>query len=217
LILVAVQPYNAVMSQRAPSKTPGQPDEAKAKSDATAGPSTAVGSAGESNRAAAPRAPSRPGRTAPTFHAGGFWRRLGAGMIDLAILLPVGLILAWLAGQITGVHLPESRHYGLDFWLDLLLSSDPALLGVIGLLVATAAIYVAIFQITWAATPGMRLLGLAIIDLYGDPPSVIRSIARTVGYLLSAITLGLGFLWIGFDRERRGLHDWLSGTHVVKA
>jgi uncharacterized RDD family membrane protein YckC len=63
----------------------------------------------------------------------------------------------------------------------------------------------------------MRTLGLTIVDLYGDPPSVLRSIARTVGYLAAAVTLGLGFLWIGFDRERRGLHDWLSGTHVVKA
>lgn len=203
------------MSQQEPSKTGGQPDGVQATPDATAGPSTAVGSAGES--ATRPRPPTRPGRTAPTFHAGGFWRRLGAGLVDLGVILPVALILAWIAGQITGVHLPESRHYGLDFWLDLLLGSDPALLGTLGLTVATAAIYVSIFQITWAATPGMRILGLGIIDLYGDPPSVPRSILRTASYLVSAATLGLGFLWIGFDRERRGLHDWLSGTHVVKA
>jgi uncharacterized RDD family membrane protein YckC len=29
-------------------------------------------------------------------------------------------------------------------------------------------------------------------------------------------TLGLGFLWIGFDSEKRGLQDWVSGTYVVK-
>jgi uncharacterized RDD family membrane protein YckC len=228
LIFVAVRPYNAVMSQREPSKTQGQPDGvgSGAAPDTAAGPSTA--SAGEAGRNARMRAAStaasgaasgagRSGRAAPTFYAAGFWRRLGAALVDVAIVLPVGLILSWLAGQIAGVHLPESRHYGVDFWLDLLLSSDPALLGMLGLLVATAAIYAAIFQITWSATPGMRMLGLGIIDLYGDPPSVLRSIARTAGYLASAVTLGLGFLWIGFDRERRGLHDWLSGTHVVKA
>jgi uncharacterized RDD family membrane protein YckC len=226
LIFFAVRPYNAVMSQREPSKTQGQPDGAGsgAAPDVAAGPSTAVGSAGEAGlnarmRAAATAASGagRSSRPAPTFYAAGFWRRLGAALVDIAIVLPVGLILSWLAGQLAGVHLPESRHYGVDFWLDLLLSSDPALLGMLGLLVATAAIYVAIFQIAWAATPGMRMLGLGVIDLYGDPPSVLRSIARTAGYLASAVTLGLGFLWIGFDRERRGLHDWLSGTHVVKA
>lgn len=205
------------MSEREPRNTEGQPGNglSGAAPDAAAGPSTAAASAGERSWVA--RAASRPGRAAPTFHAAGFWRRLGAGIVDLAIILPVSMILAWLAGQLAGVHLPDSRHYGLDFWLDLLLSNDPALLGMLGLLVATAAIYATIFQITWAATPGMRMLALGIIDLYGDPPSVLRSIARTAGYLASIVTLGLGFLWIGFDRERRGLHDWLSGTHVVKA
>jgi uncharacterized RDD family membrane protein YckC len=29
--------------------------------------------------------------------------------------------------------------------------------------------------------------------------------------------LALGFLWIGFDREKRGLHDWLADTYVVRA
>jgi uncharacterized RDD family membrane protein YckC len=221
LIFFAVRPYNAVMSQREPSKTQEQPDGvvSRAAPDVAVGPSTAVVSAGEADRNARIRASSaaRSGRPAPTFYAAGFWRRLGAALVDVAIILPVAMLLAWLAGQLAGVHLPESRHYGVDFWLDLLLSSDPALLGMLGLLIATAAIYATIFQITWAATPGMRMLGLGIIDLYGDAPSVLRSIARTVGYLASAVTLGLGFLWIGFDRERRGLHDWLSGTHVVKA
>ena len=32
----------------------------------------------------------------------------------------------------------------------------------------------------------------------------------------AAATLGLGFAWIGFDREKRGLHDWLAGTYVVR-
>jgi uncharacterized RDD family membrane protein YckC len=204
------------MSEREPRNTQGQPGNGvSTAAPEPAGPSSAVWSAGGRDRNT--RAPSRSGRSAPTFHAAGFWRRLGAGLVDVAIILPVAMILAWLAGQLAGVHLPESRHYGLDFWLDLLLSSDPALLGMLGLLLATAAIYAAIFQITWAATPGMRMLGLGIIDLYGDPPSVLKSIARTAGYLASVVTLGLGFLWIGFDRERRGLHDWLSGTHVVKA
>ena len=56
---------------------------------------------------------------------------------------------------------------------------------------------------------------LRVIDLYGDPPSIARAGGRAAGYLASLATLGLGFLWIGFDSEKRGLHDWLSGTYVV--
>jgi len=91
------------------------------------------------------------------------------------------------------------------------------MLGAIGLIAAIGVIYLLLFQITLAQTPGMRLLKMRIIDIYGDPPSVTRCITRTLGYLASFATLSLGFLWIGFDSERRGLHDWISGTYVVKA
>jgi uncharacterized RDD family membrane protein YckC len=151
-----------------------------------------------------------------TFLVGGFWRRFAGGLVDLAILLPICLILTWLAGALSGVHLPESRHRGLDFWLDLLLGSDPALLGGLGLSIAIGLVYALVFQATRQRTLGMRLLRMRVIDLYGDPPTVLRCAGRTAGYLASVATLGLGFLWIGFDSEKRGLHDWLSGTYVVK-
>ena len=152
-----------------------------------------------------------------TVQVAGFWRRLGAAMVDLAIVAPVALILTWIASLIAGVHLPPSRTRSIDFWLDLALSSDPALVMAFGLLTAVGLIYLLIFQITTARTVGMRLLGLRIIDLYGDPPTSARCAVRTLGYLAGAATLLLGFLWIGFDSEKRGLHDWLAGTYVIKA
>ena len=161
--------------------------------------------------------PPRSRSKGPVFYVAGFWHRLAAAAVDLAIIVPVSLLLTWIAGMIAGVSLPQSRHRGIDFWLDLLLASDPALLGTLGLMVAIAAIYVLVFQITLARTPGMRVMSLRIIDQYGDAPSVGRAAARTAGYLAAMATLGLGFLWIGFDSEKQGLHDWLSGTYVVKA
>jgi uncharacterized RDD family membrane protein YckC len=153
---------------------------------------------------------------APPFSVAGFWRRVGGACIDAGIVLPVGLLLSWIAGHIADVHLPATRHRGLDFWLDMLLTSDPAMWGAIGLIVAIGVIYLLLFHITLGQTPGMRVLKMRIIDIYGDPPSTVRSITRTLGYLASFATLSLGFLWVGFDSERRGLHDWLSGTYVVK-
>lgn len=158
----------------------------------------------------------RAAQPANTFHVGGFWRRFAGGAIDLAVLLPVCLILTWLAGALSGVHLPASRHRGLDFWLDLFLGTDPALVGGLGLSIAIGLIYALIFQVTRQRTLGMRLLRMRVIDVYGDPPTIARCAARTAGYLACLATLGLGFLWVGFDSERRGLHDWLSGTYVVK-
>jgi len=155
-------------------------------------------------------------RTAPTFYASGFWRRAAGFGIDAAIILPVGLLLTWMAGAISGLDVPASRFRGLDFWLDLLLTSDPVTWGAIGLLAAIAVVYLLVFQVILGQTPGMRVVGARVIDVYGEAPSYGRAAARTAGYLACFATLGLGFLWAGFDAERRGLHDWISGTYVVR-
>jgi len=63
----------------------------------------------------------------------------------------------------------------------------------------------------------MRLLRLKIIDVYGDRPSPARCVARCGGYLAGVATLFLGFLWMGFDSEKRGLQDWIAGTYVIRA
>lgn len=65
-------------------------------------------------------------------------------------------------------------------------------------------------------TPGKRLLGIMVVNIHGERPSVVRSLLRTVAYLLSALPVSIGFLWVGFDRERRALHDWVAGTYVVR-
>ncbi|MBK9036356.1 MAG: RDD family protein [Myxococcales bacterium] len=146
----------------------------------------------------------------------GFWRRLGAGLIDLAIVVPVAALLIALASAIAGIHLPPSRVRGLDFWLDLLLISDPAMITAIVILLAVAMLYLYVFQATLGQTLGMRVLKLRVIDVYGEQPSFARIGVRTAGYLLGLATLSLGFLWIGFDAEKRGLHDWIAGTYVIR-
>ena len=122
-----------------------------------------------------------------------------------------------MVGAVAGIHLPGGRLRGIDFWIDLMLASDPALVGGIGLTLAIALVYVFLFQVTMGRTPGMRLLKMRIIDIYGGAPSTGRAALRSAGYLAGAATLLLGYLWIGFDREKRGLHDWIAGTYVVKA
>lgn len=189
-------------------------DEPGPAHEPTTGGEPSCGAAPAPDREPPPRPARRP-RTR-TFTVAGFWRRTAGAFVDAGIVLPVGLLLWWIVGSIAGVSLPATRHRGLDFWLDLLLTNDPAMWGAIGLIAAIGVIYLLLFHITLAQTPGMRLMKMRIIDIYGDPPSIARSVTRTLGYLASLLTLSLGFLWVGFDSERRGLHDWLSGTYVVK-
>lgn len=163
---------------------------------------------------AAPR-PVRPRPAAPTVHVAGLLRRAAAGSIDLLILLPIVIVLVWVTSRLTGARIPSSRS-SLDFWLDLLLTSDPAVMSGVVVALSTALLYQFVFQATIGQTLGMRLLKLRVIDVYGEPPSYARAGLRTAAYLASAATLFLGFWWIGFDAEKRGLHDWIAGTYVIR-
>ena len=147
----------------------------------------------------------------------GFWRRALAAGVDALVVVPAALVLAVLAGRLAGVALPDARHTALDYWLDLAISGEPALWGTFGLVLAIAVIYLFLFHMTVGRTLGMRALGLRVIDVYGEPPSVTRAALRTLGYLAGLATLGLGFVWVGFDAEKRGLHDWIAGTYVIRA
>ena len=145
----------------------------------------------------------------------GFWRRLGGGLIDSAVILPVSLVLGSIVFWVSDIHLPPSL-YGLDFWLDLLLAGDSAFVAGVVVLSIVTFVYVFVFQITRGRTLGMLATKTRIIDLYGDSPSLLRAAIRSLGYFFGVATLGLGFIWIAFDAEKRGVHDWISGTYVIK-
>jgi uncharacterized RDD family membrane protein YckC len=166
-----------------------------------------------------PAPPPRLRREPAAVHVVGFWRRLIAALIDLAIIAPAALLMTVLASRATGIHLPPSnlRVVDIDLWIDLILATDPALVMALVLFCAIGLTYLLVFQIVVGRTLGMRVLHIKIIDVYGDRPSAGRCIARCAGYLAGFATLSLGFLWIGFDSEKRGLQDWIAGTYVIRA
>jgi uncharacterized RDD family membrane protein YckC len=80
-----------------------------------------------------------------------------------------------------------------------------------------AALVVIIFWAQQGATPGKRVLGLRIVDAdTGGLPPVNRLVLRYVGYIVSAIPLGLGYLWVLWDPKRQAWHDKMAGTLVVQ-
>ena len=65
------------------------------------------------------------------------------------------------------------------------------------------------------ATPGKELLDLRVVGEDGRSPIPLASaVKRALGYLLSAASLGIGFLMVAFGG--RGLHDRVASTRVVK-
>jgi uncharacterized RDD family membrane protein YckC len=67
-------------------------------------------------------------------------------------------------------------------------------------------------------TLGKWMTGLRIERRNGEPLSIVRALVRhLLGYALTALTLGLGFLLSAFDPKGRALHDLLAGTVVVRS
>ena len=158
-------------------------------------------------------------REAQTVHVVGFWKRVAAAAIDFAIVIPAALLVTLVVTRIAGVHLPPSNiHlFDIDLWIDLVLRTDPALVTGFVLMLAIGMTYLLVFQIILGRTLGMRVMRMKIIDVYGERPSPARCLARCAGYLAGVATLFLGFLWMGFDSEKRGLQDWIAGTYVIRA
>jgi uncharacterized RDD family membrane protein YckC len=66
------------------------------------------------------------------------------------------------------------------------------------------------------ATLGQRALGLRVVRGDGGRPGFLRALVRVIGLLAGFAPGGLGVLWIAFDREKRGFHDHLARTYVVR-
>lgn len=124
-----------------------------------------------------------------------FGRRLGAQLIDLLWLLPLSILLGTLGALLNGGELS---------------AAGEAMANIIG------ALIVLIFWVDRQATPGKLVLGLRIIDAEtGLPPRFGRLVLRYIGYLVSAIPLCLGYLWMLWDGRRQAWHDKMGGTLVV--
>ena len=77
-------------------------------------------------------------------------------------------------------------------------------------------LYFATFEsCRWQATPGKKLLGLAVCDLKGQRVTFGRASARYFGKLLSQFFM-IGYLMAGFTRRKQALHDLLAGCLVLK-
>ena len=70
---------------------------------------------------------------------------------------------------------------------------------------------------TSGQTLGKRALGIKVVSVDGSPLTWRKGIMRSVGYFLSDLSLGLGYLCALWDRNKQAGHDKIAGTYVVPA
>jgi uncharacterized RDD family membrane protein YckC len=92
-------------------------------------------------------------------------------------------------------------------------------LGMIGLRDYLPVFFAAYCVVLWslrATTIGGIICGLKVVRL--DERKIDWSIAlvRALGGFLSLAVLGLGFIWVAFDKERQSWHDKIAGTVIVR-
>jgi len=83
---------------------------------------------------------------------------------------------------------------------------------------AMLGLIVAFFGMFWTRsgqTLGMASWRLKVMREDGGRLTWTDTVLRLAAAALSLLPLGLGFLWILFDRDRRAWHDRLSRTRVV--
>lgn len=66
-------------------------------------------------------------------------------------------------------------------------------------------------------TPGKSAVGVRVIKADGSEVSDTDAFIRAIGYHVSALLCGLGFIWAIFDGNNQTWHDKLAGTYVVRA
>jgi uncharacterized RDD family membrane protein YckC len=146
----------------------------------------------------------------------GFWQRSLGAIVDGAILVAVFAVLFGLCALVIGEPIPRLSQLGPDYFIELALNGSALTQAGLFLFCVCTFLYFFIFHATRGQSPGQRLCGMRVIDAYGQAPSLRVSLFRTLVGLPSILLFAIGHIWIGFDREKRSLHDWLADTYVIR-
>ncbi len=141
------------------------------------------------------------------------------GLRILALLADVGLFtlgLLLLSAPL-GIVIFGERQQLIPETLVRTLPTTAFFLGVsVVLWVAYAFVYLVDGWARRGGSPGMRALGLRLFDWRQRIPiGYARALLRLGAVLVTVLTLGLGFLFVVFRKDKRALHDLLAGTFVA--
>ena len=79
-----------------------------------------------------------------------------------------------------------------------------------------ALVYSVVMESAKQATIGKILFKLRVANVNGEKAAPLQIALRNVGKVLSFLTIGVGFLMVGFTSKRQALHDLLAKTVIIK-
>jgi uncharacterized RDD family membrane protein YckC len=128
----------------------------------------------------------------------GFWIRFGAILLDgLIIGIPLGLLSLILTGGESG-----------ENWFTNMISF----------------LYSLLLPVLWnGQTIGKKICGIRIIRVVNhERPHIGNMLMRNVVWaIMIAVTIGIALIvdlfMVGIREDKRGIHDFIAGTQVVRA
>ena len=144
----------------------------------------------------------------------GFWVRLAAFVADWVVAYVLSAVIAALIGiPLTAGDADPAAMEDISFVLENF--NYTFLLLFCGISTAHSVI----MTVLKGQTLGKMLLRIQVVDASGNippwPRAVTRELLRGV-VLLALFPLGLLYIWVGIDSRKRGLHDYLGRSFVVR-
>ena len=142
----------------------------------------------------------------PSMEFAGFWVRAAAYCIDRSVVF-VGLLLVRILLSVVAGGALSGRNILFHYtWKDIILY-------------VLQVTYFVLFTYYTGTTLGKKAMNLRVVNEDGSQKlNLIDVIYReTVGRFLCGLSVGIGYIMAGVDREKRGLHDMLCDTRVIYA
>lgn len=128
-------------------------------------------------------------------------RRLAATAIDAVLFAGIDLAVLYLTFRIVGLGAAEWRV--LPVW--------PLVLFLVGMKLSYASVFTAL----GGQTIGKMAAGIRVVSMDDSGVTAGTAVRRTLASLVAVATAGIGYLPGLVGRERRAIHDRVSGTRVV--
>jgi uncharacterized RDD family membrane protein YckC len=150
---------------------------------------------------------------------GGFWIRFCARLLDglilMAVTLPLSVINQVIIFRFYPITSPGVRleQFENTANLGVFLTIQAAFVLVSLILTFGYEVY---FVGRFAGTPGKLLLRLRVVRADFSRLTYGRAAIRFFGKMLSDLTMYIGYIMVGFDPQRRALHDYIADTRVIK-
>jgi uncharacterized RDD family membrane protein YckC len=162
-----------------------------------------------------------PGIMHGSMEYGGFWIRVAAKILDqlivsVPLLIVFGIVFAVmfskgkfsaLGSSPVTMGATQGGFESVMTLVQIVFQCGAAIFGIL---------YNVFFLTKYGATPGKMICGLKVVTADGEKLTVGRATGRAFAEILSGIICYIGYIIVGFDEQKRALHDHICNTRVVR-